>query len=225
MDYIICGKHTVSSAYKNKRTKKIYLTNINNSHLFKITDVEIKKPSFFKSIIPDTNVIHQGFAALVSPIKQVSLEKIIENKYCKIVALQGVEDQRNIGSIIRTCAAFEIDCLVIEKNNFNEKNMLMNKSHVGNIEYLNIITVSNIYNVIKKLTKYNFTSYCLDQNSDNLINNENFAPKSIFVFGSEEKGAKKYIKNFCDVKIKIKINEKVESLNVSNALAVTLSHL
>jgi len=225
MNYLICGKHTVISAYKNNRAKKIYIKNKDDINLFKNIKIEEKELSFFKKNFELNNIAHQGFAAEVAPIVKYDLNKMILNQNIKLVALQGIEDQRNIGAIIRSCAAFEVDGVIIENKNFNESSLLMNKAHAGNIEFVKLITVSNIINVIKKLKKNNFTIYCLDKNSNSEIKGYHFDQKSLLIFGNESSGIKNYIKKECDHILSIKISKKVESLNLSNAVAITLSCL
>lgn len=227
MNYLICGKHTVLAAYNKGRAKTIYLLESNTkfSSLFKNVKIEIKNKPFFNKKFKNLDIKHQGFAALVNPIIKHQLNNLDHQKEIKFVALQGVEDQRNIGSIIRTCAAFNIDGLFIEKKTFNESSLLMNKTHAGNIEHLKIFLTSNVINNIKTLKKNNFSIYCLDQNSETSIKDTIFDKKSLLVFGSESKGLKEYIKKECDISVSIKINKNVESLNLSNAVAATLAHI
>jgi len=225
MDYIICGKHSVISAYKSKRAKKIYIDNQKKIEEFTNITTEVKSRNFFNKLTSDSSISHQGYAAAVKPIKTYSIRDFENKNAAKLVALQGIEDQGNIGSIIRTCAAFNIDALLIEKKNFKESSIQMNKAHVGNIENLKIILTSNITNPIKQLKKNNFTIYCLDNNSEQDLKNYKFHKKSLLIFGSEGKGIKNYIKEQCDIALKIKINPNVESLNLSNAVAITLSNL
>lgn len=225
MDYLVCGKHTVISAYDSKRVKEIYIKNAKDAELFKGIKVEQKDKSFFKKKFENLNILHQGFAALVSPIKKYDVEYFFQKNNLKLIALQGIEDQRNIGSIIRSCAAFNVDGLIIEKKNFNESSLLMNKTHAGNIDHIKIIIVTNLINLIKKIKKKNCFIYCLDQNSKADIKNYDFNNKSLLIFGNESKGIKQYIIKECDAALKIKINPDVESLNLSNAVAIALSHL
>ena len=225
MDYIICGKHSVISAYKNKRAKKIYIDNQKKVEEFSNITIEIKNKNFFNKLTVDSSINHQGYAATVRPIKTFGIKDFENKNKVNLVALQGIEDQGNIGSIIRACAAFNIDALLIEKKNFKESSIQMNKAHVGNIENLKIVLTSNITNPIKQLKKNNFTIYCLDNNSEQDLKNYKFHKKSLLIFGSEGKGIKNYIKEQCDIALKIKINPNVESLNLSNAVAITLSNL
>ena len=136
--------------------------------------------------------------------------------------MDGLTDQGNIGSIIRTAYAFNADGIIIEKKYFNQKNQHCIKSSSGAIEHLKIIPVTNINNEIKYLKNHNFWIYSLDQYSNNIFYKEKFASKRAFVFGSEGKGIKNMTKSLCDISLKININSKSESLNVSSAVSACL---
>ena len=70
-------------------------------------------------------------------------------KNMNILALEDVTDPRNIGSVIRTCAAFGLDGLIINERTFPSKSKVLYKSSSGGIEYLPIFKVSNIKNAFK----------------------------------------------------------------------------
>ena len=74
MDYIICGKHSVISAYKNKRAKKIYIDNQKKIREFNNITTEIKSKNFFNKLTVDSSINHQGYAATVRPIKPLVLK-------------------------------------------------------------------------------------------------------------------------------------------------------
>ena len=71
------------------------------------------------------------------------------------VALENVTDPRNIGSIIRSAASFNIDGLIFKDRHFPANSKLMYKSASGSIEHLNIFTVSNINTTLNILIKIN----------------------------------------------------------------------
>ncbi len=74
-----------------------------------------------------------------------------------MVVLDDITDQRNIGSIIRSCSAFNIDAVILLDKNYNPKNKMMYKSASGAMELVNIIPVSNITNALEVLKKNNGT--------------------------------------------------------------------
>jgi 23S rRNA (guanosine2251-2'-O)-methyltransferase len=76
--------------------------------------------------------------------------------------------------------------------------------------------------VLEVLKKNNYWVYGLDGNSKENIEDQKWSNKNVFVFGSEGDGLRRLVKENCDHLIKIQINKEIESLNVSNAVSVTL---
>jgi len=105
--------------------------------------------------------------------------------------------------------------------NFNSTSRIMFKSASGALEHIKIFSVSNISNALQVLKENNFWIFALDQNSKNEITNNMKSERIALVFGSEEYGIRRLVKENCDFQVKIPI-KNIESLNVSNAVAVTL---
>ena len=80
------------------------------------------------------------------------LNQNVKNK-STYVLLNNISDQRNIGSIIRVCAAFEVNGVIINKKYFNQTNELMIKASAGTSHHIDLIEVSNDANTIKELKK------------------------------------------------------------------------
>ena len=89
-----------------------------------------------------------------------------------------------------------------------------------------IYEVSNLNNIIKTLKNNSFYIYGFDNNGSYSIDNYDFNKnKNVFVFGSEGSGLRNNITNKCDALLKININKDIDSLNVSNASAISLYEL
>ena len=85
------------------------------------------------------NIQHQGFVAEVEHLNQVTLKEFINNKQSiNFVCLDEVTDARNIGSIIRSAASFNIDGIIVKDRHFPSESKLMYKSASGAVEHLNI---------------------------------------------------------------------------------------
>lgn len=184
-------------------------------------DVFFKK--IFRSEIP-----HQGYAVLIERIVENNFKNFLKyelerKKISNIIALDGINDPRNIGSIIRSACAFNIDAILINKKDFNSKSFLLYKTASGAMDLINIFEVSNIINEINFLKKENYFIAGLDSNSETSIYNFPLFKKNLLIFGSEENGLKNTIKNSCDGLFKIPINQKINSLNVSNACSAAFS--
>ncbi|MFM7681107.1 MAG: 23S rRNA (guanosine(2251)-2'-O)-methyltransferase RlmB [Candidatus Fonsibacter sp.] len=228
----IGGKHAVLSAIKNPKRKinKLIITeenekDFNPKNFDKKIIIEIKDKKEIDKIFINENIVHQGIAAEIESIPVIELKeylKIKNNLKNTLVVLDDITDQRNIGSIIRSCSAFNIDAVILLEKNYNPKNKMMYKSASGAMEIVNIIPVSNITNALEVLKKNNYWVYGLDGNAKENIEDQKRSNKNVFVFGSEGDGLRRLVKENCDHLIKIQINKEIESLNVSNAVSVTL---
>ena len=221
----IGGKHTVLAALQNpkKKIKKIitaksepFLTNYLN-----IT--EQKNLKFFSKIFNDDSLAHQGVAAQIENFSYEDVTEINTRELKNIIILDGITDPRNIGSIIRSSVAFNCDAIVLKKKDFNKKSASMYKASSGAIEKINIFTVSNLSNAIRILKKNNFYIIGMDGKGKFHLQKKNLHQKNAFIFGSEGDGLSHNIKQNCDLLMQLNISNKIESLNVSNAVTATLA--
>lgn len=223
----IGGKNSVLSALLNKKrevNKIIIAREFNELKNYKLQDkvIQVNK-SYFSKIFKENDFQHQFIAANINEQKKKDLKKEINN-FNKIIILDNVTDPRNIGSIIRTAVAFNFQALIVQKKHFNSVSPQMFKTASGAIEKIAIFEEVNLSQSIAMLKKNNFWINALDTKSTKLIDLENnWSDKNAFVFGSENKGISKLVKQKCDNIYKINISANVESLNVSNAVAATLS--
>jgi len=228
----IGGKHAVLSAIKNPKRKinKLIITQENQKdfdtqNFNKKIITEIKDKKEIDKIFFSENIVHQGVAAEIENIPVIELKEYLKNKSNTkntVVVLDDITDQRNIGSIIRSCSAFDIDAIILLEKNYNPKSKMMYKSASGAMELVNIIPVSNITNALEVLKKNNYWVYGLDGHAKENIEGQKWSKQNAFVFGSEGEGLRRLVKENCDHIIKIDINKEIESLNVSNAVSVTL---
>ena len=227
--HIIFGLHSSLSAItnKNRSIKKIILTEEvlgkNKKFFESITNVE-KKILNRKQIDSLTGVkIHQGIVVYADslPVKAIS---DIRNEEDLVIILDSLNDPQNVGSIIRTAYAFGVKTIIYSKHNSFEITPFLIKSASGAFENVKLIEVTNLNKTIDFLKKNNFWIVGLDSKSKIEISSVPKDLKKAVVFGSENKGIKKLILDNCDFKVKVKIKKDklIDSLNVSNAAAITL---
>ena len=227
--HIIFGLHSSLSAItnKNRSIKKIILTEEvlgKNKKIFEsITNVE-KKILNRKQIDSLTGVkIHQGIVVYADslPVKAIS---DIGNEEDLVIILDSLNDPQNVGSIIRTAYAFGVTTIIYSKHNSFEITPFLIKSASGAFENVKLIEVTNLNKTIDFLKKNNFWIVGLDSKSKIEVSSVPKDLKKAVVFGSENKGIKKLILDNCDFKVKVKIKKDklIDSLNVSNAAAITL---
>ena len=101
----------------------------------------------------------------------------------------------------------------------------MYKSASGCMEHINIFQVSNINSTLKNLREKNFWVYGFDAKSKKKFTEIEWKGNNILLFGSEGFGIKKHTEKYTDFLVKIEINAKIESLNISNSAAIVFHHL
>tara|TARA_B100000927_G_scaffold272766_1_gene250650 strand:+ start:39 stop:782 length:744 start_codon:yes stop_codon:yes gene_type:complete len=235
--FFIAGQHAVIEALRNPKRKvlRVFLTedakkNIHRKNPKKnvLEDVKI----YFKSkkeLDKYTNkeqLMHGGYIAEVEHLDSLDLKEFIkEKKDCTFVCLDGVTDPRNIGSLIRSASSFNIDGLIIKERHFPSDSKMMYKSASGCMEHLNIFQVSNINSTLKNLKEKNFWVYGFDSRGKKDFTDIKWEGKNILLFGSEGFGLKEHTGKYVDFLTKIDINQKIESLNISNSAAIVFHHL
>ena len=134
--------------------------------------------------------------------------------------MEDVTDPRNIGSIIRSAASFNINGIIVKERSFPSESKYLYKSASGCIEHINIFEVSNISTTLKYLKTKNFWICGFDKDGKKDFSENDWNGNHVLLFGSEGYGLRyKTLKN-SDFLLKIKINNKIESLNISNSAAV-----
>ena len=154
-----------------------------------------------------------------------TLKNLKDKNNITLICLDGVTDPRNIGSLIRSAASFNIDGIIIKERNFPSESKLMYKAASGAIEYINIFQVSNINSTLKNLKEKNFCVSGFDGNGKKDFIDIEWKGNNILLFGSEGLGMHKHTSKYADFLVKIEINEKIESLNISNSAAIVFHHL
>ena len=235
--FFIVGKHAVIEALKNPKRKvlRLFLTEESKKtvhrisprkNLLKDQKIYFKTKKELDKYSKNEGIQHQGLIAEVEHLEQVELKKFIQNKSSStLVCLDEITDPRNIGSIIRSAASFSIDGIIIKERLYPSESKLMYKSASGAIENINIFNVSNINTTLKYLRENNFWIYGFDSNTEKDFTKVKWSGKNVLLFGSEGYGIKMHTKKYTDFLVKIKIDEKVESLNVSNSAAIAFHYI
>ena len=148
-----------------------------------------------------------------------------KKKNVTFVALEEVTDPRNIGSIIRNAASFNIDGLIVKERTFPSESKLLYKSASGCIEHINIFEVSNINTTLKYLKTKNFWICGFDKNGNKDFTKYDWNENTVLLFGSEGYGLKHQTLKNSDFLLKININKKIDSLNISNSTAVVFHYI
>tara|TARA_Y100000768_G_scaffold227091_1_gene171425 strand:- start:4682 stop:5425 length:744 start_codon:yes stop_codon:yes gene_type:complete len=235
--FFIVGQHAVIEALKNPKRKvlRVFLTeeskkNIHrsspNKNLLNEVKVYFKTKKELDKYCTKENLLHQGYVAEVEHLEKANLKEFIkQKKNITLVCLDGVTDPRNIGALIRSAASFNIDGVIIKERHFPNESKLLYKAASGSMEYLNIFEVSNINSTLKNLKNKNFWVYGFDEKGKKDFTDIKWEGNNILLFGSEGSGMHLHTSKYADFLVRIDINKKIDSLNISNSAAIVFHHL
>jgi 23S rRNA (guanosine2251-2'-O)-methyltransferase len=249
------GKHPVFSALQKKRREIFTILatkntaaelekflHLNNISLLK-SKIQLVDNHHIESTIGSQHA-HQGFALNCSaiPIQNQNdllegLYKILEmvklndhldknkNYLPKLLIMDQLSDPRNIGSIIRSAAAFGVTKIIFPEHNFPKETAIINKSSSGMIENVDLIAVTNLNNLIVQLKEIGYWCIGLDGSARSTIDEIKNYPNVALIIGSEGDGIRSLVKKNCDLLVKISMAQGVESLNASVAAAIALHEM
>ena len=237
--FFIVGKHAVLEALKNpsRKIERLFLTEdakkkLNkenqNLDLFKKASVFYKSRKELDNLCGRDETAHQGLIAEVEQLEEVNLKEFVatnKKDNVNLIALEEVSDPRNIGSIIRTAVAFNIDGLIVKERSFPDKSKLLYKSASGGTEHIKIFKVANINTTLKFLKTKNFWVSAFDISAKKDFTKHKWKGKNILLFGSEGFGIKAKTLDNSDFRFKVIMNNNIESLNISNTVSVVCHHV
>ena len=236
--FLIVGKHAVVEALKNPKRKieKVFVTedaqktlNRENQslNLFKNIHVFYKSRRELDNICGRDEIAHQGLVAEVEQLDEYSLKEFVKDtnkKNINFIALEEVTDPRNIGSIIRSAASFNIDGIIVKDRSFPDKSKLLYRSASGGTEHINIFKESNINTSLKYLKTQNFWISAFDVSAKKNFTDHKWEGKNVLLFGSEGFGLKHQTLKNSDFRFRVDISKNVDSLNISNTVAIVCHH-
>ena len=237
--FLIVGKHAVLEALKNpsRKIERVFVTEdaqkkINrenqNLNLFKKVNFFYKSRKELDNLCGRDETAHQGLVAEVEQLEEITLKEfIIDNKKknLNLIALEEVTDPRNIGSIIRSAVAFNMDGIIVKERSFPSKSKLLYKSASGGTEHIKIFKVSNINTSLKYLKSKEFWVSAFDISGTKDFTKNNWKGKNVLLFGSEGYGIKAKTLENSDFKFKVNISNNIESLNISNTVSIVCHHI
>ncbi len=235
--FFIIGQHAVIEALKNPNRKvlRVFLTEESKKNIYRkspnknlLNDVKVyfKTKKELDKYSTKENLLHQGYVAEIEHLEKPILKDYIKTKNnITLACLDGLTDPRNIGSLIRSAVSFNIDGIIIKERSFPKESKLMYKAASGAIEYINIFEVSNINSTLKNLKDKNFWVYGFDGKGNKKFTDIEWKGNNILLFGSEGSGMHKHTSKYTDFLVKIEIDKKIESLNVSNSAAIVFHYI
>lgn len=203
--FIVEGSHLIEEAIKKGVLVEAF--SIDGSIGTMVSESVMRKLSSLKTVPNELGIV-----------KKIDNFKIQGN----ILVLDGIQDPGNLGTIIRSAVAFDIDTIVASNDTvdlYNPKTIRSSEGMIFNINYV----VGDLNEILSSLDNYViYTTNVFDGESVDTVNKgKNYA----IIMGNEGNGVKDSISKFANKRLYIPISSKCESLNVAIATSIILYEL
>ena len=187
--------------------------------------VHIEPPQAFDRLAPGGH--HQSVIAFVAAKSYDSTEQILDRAKTRgenpfLVLLDGVEDPHNLGAILRTAEAAGVHGVFIPERRAVGLTSVVAKVSAGALDHISVGRVGNLIRLIQDLKKAGLWVYGVDPQAAKLHTEIDMTGPIALVLGGEGEGLRPGVLAECDDRIRIPMQGRIQSLNVSAAAAVTL---
>jgi 23S rRNA (guanosine2251-2'-O)-methyltransferase len=171
--------------------------------------------------------VHQGVVVEVEPAREFDVndfEQLVmaRGHALRLLALDGVEDPRNLGACLRTAEAAGIDAVLTPRSRGAPLTAVAAKAAAGAAESMPLVRVANLARTLAWLKQAGVWVIGADQSADRSLYACTLSPPLALVLGSEGQGLRQLTRASCDELVAIPMRGTVASLNVSVAAGVAL---
>lgn len=229
------GLHAVRDALVNPKREKLRLIVTKNAadrlgDAIPVSGVEPEMADPRKFSAPlDPQSVHQGAALEVAVLDWGRLEDVCvpnaDTPAPVAVLLDRVTDPHNVGAIMRSAEVFGASAVIAPRRHAAPETGALAKSASGALERQPYLRVPNLGNAMQTLTEMGYDLIGLDGTGDVNLDTALLAPAprpTGLVFGAEGPGLRDRTKSLCATVARIESIGEFGSLNVSNAVAVSL---
>ncbi|MBN1131393.1 MAG: RNA methyltransferase [Chitinispirillaceae bacterium] len=169
---------------------------------------------------------NQGVAALCS-VRPYCSPEALDAKLAKVstpllVLAASIEDPQNLGALIRSCVAFGVDALLLERKNTAPLSSSVAKASAGMVEHCTIVRPKNLEGIVREYVKSGFTVVGARAAKGVPPVQIDFVGPVVIVLGGEHRGIPPYLEKLCTCFVSIPMDNRVNSLNVAAAGAVIM---
>jgi 23S rRNA (guanosine2251-2'-O)-methyltransferase len=169
-------------------------------------------------------VPHQGVIAVVSAKPLMDLDTVLDQAKTPalLVVLDGVEDPRNLGAIIRTAEAAGADAVVLPDRHSAGLSETVARASAGALEYVKVAQVGNLVQALERLKERGVWTVGFDAAGTERWDAVDLKRPVALVLGGEGRGIRRLVREHCDHLVSLPLFGHVGSLNVSVAAGVAL---
>lgn len=173
---------------------------------------------------------HQGVVARIAAARYADPDELLDQLESKtgtadpplVLGLDGVEDPRNMGSILRTAECAGVHGVFIAERRAVGLTSVVAKVAAGALEYVPVARVTNLVRLIEQLKERNIWVVGAAAEAKQLYTDWDWKLPAAVFLGSEGHGLHRLVREHCDTLVRIPVSGRLESLNVSVAAGVLL---
>ena len=212
--FLVEGYHLVEETYKSNILKEVFV--------LEGTSIDLDVPiTYVSSDVMKKISTTDTYCDIVGLCEKKNSSEIIGNK---ILLLDDIQDPGNLGTIIRSSVAFNVDTIILSLNTVDLYNPKVLRSTQGLFCHINIITM-DLVEAINTIKSSGITVYGTNVNNGEDVRNINNTSSYALIMGNEGNGVSQTIQDMCDKNLYIKMSDKAESLNVGVACSILLYEL
>src|SRR5215204_2479366 len=223
---VLYGWHPVVEALRNgKRDLHRLLATENSARRLRDElggmpiEPQIVRPDEINRLV-ERDAVHQGLYLEADPLPSPTLDTLSGTR--AVLALDQITDPHNVGAIVRSAAAFDVEAIVTTARHSPAATGVLAKSASGGLEHVPFMIVRNLGDTLTALGERGFQRIGLDSTGDASLDEVQITLPVVLVLGSEGKGLRKRTRECCDVIGRLDMPGAIKSLNVSNATAISL---
>jgi 23S rRNA (guanosine2251-2'-O)-methyltransferase len=165
---------------------------------------------------------HQGVVAEVDPYPYADPGSLLDHPDALVVALDQVQDPRNLGAVCRSAEATGATGVVIPSRRSASVTAVACKASAGAVEHLPVARVPNLADWLVQAKQSGAWIYGAEATARAAYTQADLSGKIVLVLGAEARGLRRRVSESCDLLVSIPVRGHVGSLNVSAAAAVLL---
>lgn len=236
MDDLLYGIHPVHEALVARR-RKFSTLHVSRGRRIKGVEallerahaegisVQYNDSHYFRSRLGD--FVHQGVAAQVGDFPLADESAILkkarsDSELPLILALDGIVDPQNLGSLLRTALSMGVHGIILPKRRTAPLSPVVSKASAGAMEHILIAQVSNLVTALQRLKKQGLWVVGAHAGSEQPVDEADFNVGLVLVIGGEGKGIRPLVRKTCDYVVSIPQKKPVNSLNAAVAGAMVM---
>lgn len=225
---MIVGRHPVAEELGAARSRalKLYVEENDSAdlaRLAKLKNVDVEYcPGHRLHEMAGQGLVHQGAVLQCAPYVFAELDAVKESESKLLVALDGIEDPRNLGAIARTAFAFGAGALIVPAKNSAGPTASAHKTAAGALSHIPMVRAENLRRCLERLQKEGYWVVGAEADGNERPAQVDFTVPTVLVIGGEDRGLRRLTREVCDHVTAIPMTAQDFSLNASTAASILL---